>query len=141
MAEYQVPQFIEVEDKVIGPFTLKQFIFLAGGGGAAAGLVLYLHVIGFIIALPILALAAALAFYKVNNKSFTDMLEAGFTYFLGSRLYLWRKEDSAAQAPSAPVAPVSAPEARQKLGLNQNKLHDLARSLDIQDGSAAQPNE
>src|SRR3989344_2665997 len=31
--EYQVPQFIEVEDKIIGPLTLKQFIYLAGEAG------------------------------------------------------------------------------------------------------------
>ena len=30
---FQVPQFIEVEDKIFGPLTLKQFIYLAGAGG------------------------------------------------------------------------------------------------------------
>ena len=39
--EYQVPQFIEVEDKIFGPFTLKQFIYVAGGVGLCAILVLY----------------------------------------------------------------------------------------------------
>jgi len=31
--QYQVPQFIEIEDKIFGPLTLKQFLYLAGGGG------------------------------------------------------------------------------------------------------------
>jgi hypothetical protein len=30
---FQVPQFIEVEDKIFGPLTVKQFIYLAGGAG------------------------------------------------------------------------------------------------------------
>ena len=30
---YQVPQFIEVEDRIFGPFTFRQFIYLAGGAG------------------------------------------------------------------------------------------------------------
>ena len=30
---FSVPQFIDVEDKIIGPLTLKQFIYLAGGAG------------------------------------------------------------------------------------------------------------
>ena len=30
---FQVPQFIEVEDKIFGPLTLKQFIYVFGGGG------------------------------------------------------------------------------------------------------------
>lgn len=131
MAEYQVPQFIEVEDKIFGPLTLKQFIFLAGGVGISVPLVLYLHILGVIVALPILALSLALAFYKVNNKSFVDMLEAGFNYFFGSRLYLWKKDSSNSSDVPAAAAPVVV--ARQKLTLNENKLHDLARSLDIQE--------
>ena len=31
--QFQVPQFIEIEDKIIGPFTVKQFIYLVGGAG------------------------------------------------------------------------------------------------------------
>ena len=31
--QFQVPQFIEIEDKIFGPLTFKQFIYLAGGGG------------------------------------------------------------------------------------------------------------
>jgi len=30
--QYQVPQFIEVEDRIIGPLTLKQFLYLAFAG-------------------------------------------------------------------------------------------------------------
>lgn len=131
MAEYQVPQFIEVEDKIFGPLTLKQFIYLAGGAGMCVGLILYLHVIGFVLAVPIAALTLALAFYKMNNKSFTEILESGFNYFLGNRLYLWRKNTNT-ERQNAPVA-APTPEVRQKLGLSQTKLHDLARSLDIQD--------
>ena len=33
---FEVPQFIEIEDKIFGPFTWKQFVYLAGGVGLAA---------------------------------------------------------------------------------------------------------
>jgi hypothetical protein len=133
--EYQVPQFIEVEDKIFGPLTLKQFIYLAGGTGLCVVLVLYLGIFGLVLAAPVAALAAALAFYKVNNKTFVEMLEAGFNYYLGGRLYLWKKDEAPpVQLPveQAPVA-ATAEEARQKLALTRGKLHDLAWSLDIQD--------
>jgi len=131
--EYQVPQFIEVEDKIFGPFTLKQFVYVAGGVGLCAILLLYLPlIVGIILAIPVAAFTAALAFYRINNKPFVDILEAGFNYYIGNRLYLWKKE-----RPQAPVAPkVEAPVAAtdpQKLGLTQGKLKDLAWSLDIQD--------
>ena len=33
---FEVPQFIEIEDKIFGPFTWKQFVYLGGGIGLAA---------------------------------------------------------------------------------------------------------
>ncbi len=129
--EYQVPQFIEVEDKIFGPFTLKQFVYVAGGVGLCAILLLTLPLfLGIILALPVAALTAALAFFKINNKPFVEIMEAAFNYYIGNRLYLWRKEKNA--QPTAPVAPVEAP-GPQKLGLTQSRLKDLALSLDIQD--------
>ena len=135
--DYQVPQFIEVEDKIFGPLTLKQFIFLAGGIGICVVLFLYLPLlIAIIIAAPIAALSGALAFYKVNNKDFTQILGAGLAYYTKDHLYLWRKEpkEQAAQA----VAPAIEPETRQKLSLSSDRLHSLALSLDIQDQSGSQ---
>ncbi len=36
---FQVPQFIEHEAKIVGPFTLKQFMYVGAAGGIS--LVLY----------------------------------------------------------------------------------------------------
>ena len=33
MQQFVVPQFIDVEDKVIGPVTVRQFLILLVGGG------------------------------------------------------------------------------------------------------------
>ena len=132
--EYQVPQFIEVEDKIFGPLTLRQFIYIAGGAGLCAVFILLLPLfIGLILAIPVAAFAAALAFYKINGKPFIDVLEAGFTYYVGRRLYLWRKEQEvpgASQAAQAPVAPTALP----KEGLTRRKLEDLELSLDTKQG-------
>lgn len=131
--EYQVPQFIEVEDKIFGPLTLKQFIYLAGGAGLAAGLVLYLPLVfGVVLALPIAGLAVGLAFYKVNGKPLIDLIEAGFSYYLSHRLYLWKKQPKAAEAAvefSTEYA-LGAAAARPKLDLTTNRLKELAFSLD-----------
>lgn len=135
--EYQVPQFIEVEDRIFGPLTLRQFVFVAGGIGLCVALILYLPLlIGIALAIPVGAFAAALAFYKVNNKSFLDIVEAGFNYYTKERLYLWKKEPK-----SEMPAIVQAPQTvipREKLGLSGGKLKDLAWSLDIKDQNKAQ---
>ncbi len=132
--EYQVPQFIEVEDKIIGPFTLKQFIYLAGGGGLVVILLLFLPLfLGILLSIPVALLSLALAFYKVNGKSFVEMLEYGITFYLGKRKYTWRKEQEpvtkATLKEPAPVMPVPPKE-----GLTKRKLEALAWSLDVHTG-------
>jgi hypothetical protein len=135
--EYQVPQFIEVEDKIFGPLTLKQFVYVAGGVGLCAIILLSLPLlIGIILAAPVAAFTAALAFYKVNNKTFIEVLEAGFTYYLGSRLYLWKKEGQKSATIAAPQKEIPAP---VQAGLTEGKLKELAWSLDIQDRQPPQP--
>ncbi len=128
--DYQVPQFIEVEDKIFGPLTLKQFIYLAGGAGITAGLLLYLpFFVGVLFAIPVIAFSLALAFYKVNGKSFVEMLEYAFGYFTSRRLYLWKK----VQNPVTPqAAPTLTPEAvAPTKELTRRKLEDLAFALDV----------
>ena len=137
MMEYQVPQFIEVEDKIIGPLTLRQFIYVAGGAGIVVICLLLLPlVLGVIIAVPVAALSAALAFYKVNGKPFIEMLEYGIGYFLGRRLYLWKKEKNTVM-PDATAA-AAAPPITPKEQLSRRKLEELAWSLDIRDQGGAQ---
>ena len=77
---FQVPQFIEVEDKIFGPLTLKQFIYLAGGGGLSFLVYAFLHslTLSLVPIIAIMAVSAALAFYKVNNKPFVNVVEAAF---------------------------------------------------------------
>jgi hypothetical protein len=129
--EYQVPQFIEVEDKVFGPFSLKQFIYLAGGVGLVVILVLYLPLfLGILLSIPVVVFTLALSFYKVNNKSFVDILEAAVNFYTKNRLYLWKRQPKEAPKAAAPVV-----ETREKLRLTEGRLKELAWSLDIKDQS------
>lgn len=90
---FEVPQFIEVEDKIFGPLTWKQFIYVGGGLGLAAVLFFLTPFLVFIIfGLPVAGLTFMLAFFPVNNRPFSIFLESAVRYFRGSRLYLWQKK-------------------------------------------------
>lgn len=129
---FQVPQFIEVEDKIFGPFTLKQFIYLVGGAGLsylAYALIGNLFISAIVI-LPIVGLALALAFYKINNKPFINVVEAGFNYFLGNKLYIWKKVATPAKREETKDADeLTAGFYIPKL--SDSKLKDLTWGLDI----------
>ena len=74
---FQVPQFIEVEDKLFGPLTFKQFIYVAGGVGLCVILFIFLPTfLAILLSLPIGAFSAALAFFKINDKPFINVVEA-----------------------------------------------------------------
>lgn len=134
--EHQVPQFIEVEDKIVGPLTLRQFIYIAAGGGLCVLAYIYLPLLA---ALPVMGLAAAaaagLAFYKINGKPLIEILEAGFNYLTGAKLFLWRHESATPKAGSAIKEQVQAPVAAQPR-LSRGKLSELAWSLDVKEPGA-----
>lgn len=137
---YQVPQFIEVEDKIFGSLTLKQFIYLAGGAGLS--FVLYRFLPSLIYsAIPIiliLVFSAALAFFKVNNKPFINVVEAAFKYYTGAKLFIWKK------VPNEKTNEVQ--EAKEYAGImvpkiSDSKLKDLTWSLDIKESMYTDKNQ
>lgn len=128
--EYQVPQFIEVEDKIIGPLTLKQFIYLAGGAGLCVVSFTYLQVIAaLLLSALVVGFVVALAFYKINGKPFIEIIEAGFNYYTRAKLFLWKHQEPKATKDIA-AAPMAALRGTPKL--TRGKLSELTWSLDIQ---------
>ncbi len=132
--EFQVPQFIDIEDKIFGPFTFRQFLYLLGGVG---GVFLFYKLLPLYIAIfliiPWAALSAALVFYRVNNRPFIQVLESWFHFSLAPKLYLWKKapntnKQAASDAnPPAGGLPVIIPK------LSESKLKDMSWSLDVLD--------
>lgn len=128
---YQVPQFIEFESKIIGPFSFKQFVYLLGGtGGTYIFYKIFGMFPGILFILALWALAGSLAFVKINNKDFVDILAAGFSYLTKSKLYIWKKIDK----PATPEEQKERTDVTDSLlapSLSQSKLKDLAWSLDV----------
>lgn len=100
--QYHIPQHIDIEDKLFGPLTLKQAIYVAGGAG---GIYLVWRIIPYlVISAPIIfgiaLLTWALAFYPTEKlgRPFIEILEAGFNYMMRDKLYTWKKTTKEAQA-------------------------------------------
>ncbi len=131
---FQVPQFIEIEDKIFGPLTFKQFIYLLGGGGAVFILYVFLPIYLMVFfAIPVALFALALAFYQVNNQPFIKVVENAFYYLTSNKLYLWRKREVKMTSEAAKKTKVSENMPIVMSKLTSNKLGDLAWSLDIKE--------
>jgi len=133
---FQVPQFIEIEDKIFGPLSFKQFVYILGGVGIAYVLYRLLPLfIAIFFIIPVLALAGALAFYQINGKPFIHTLEAAFHFLKKKKLYLWQK--SKEEKPSAPRTAVNKETERAYNPitvprLSESKLKDLSWSLEVE---------
>ena len=132
--QFQVPQFIEVEDKIVGRLTLKQFLYLAGGAGAVIALYIYIpyKIVAILLIIPIAAFSLALTFYRINNRPFIDVVQSFFYYSIGSKLYLWKK------AEKKPVSQLTEQVQMAKSlisvpKMSESKLKDLTWSLDIKE--------
>jgi len=106
--QYQIPQFIETEDKIVGPFSIRQFVIVCGAGGMAAMLFFVLNTfIWFIVAIPIVGLGIALAFVKVNGRPFIATAMSAARYYWRPQTYVWQPEkiNLPKGAPTTPAAP------------------------------------
>lgn len=141
--QFKVPQFLAIEDKIFGPFTFKEFAYLAGGAGLC--FTLY-KLMGLVLgAIPILVVAGfslMLTFYKPNNKPFISMIESGLKYFTQSKLYIWKKRTNKITNEELRITNENKTQMmpRSELKLSGDKLRDLAWSLDVMDLSKHKEN-
>lgn len=145
---FQVPQFIEVEDKIFGPLTLKQFIYLAGGGGLSFLVYVILNslLLSFIPIAIIMGVAAGLAFYKVyDHFPLVAVAESAFKYYFGGKLYIWKKEEPKpkiqAETPQAAVKEAKNYASIMVPKISDSKLKDLTWSLDIKESLYSRQNQ
>jgi heme A synthase len=142
--QYQVPQFIEVEDKIFGPLTAKQFVYVAGGAGFFLALWLLLPLwLAILLGAPVAGLGAALAFFKINERPFIDTLQAAFYYLTRKKLYIWEKKKT--PVPSAGDIILASDQKEDPTqfvpAATGSRIKDLAWSLDIKESIYTNKNQ
>ncbi|OHA08462.1 MAG: hypothetical protein A3H69_00690 [Candidatus Sungbacteria bacterium RIFCSPLOWO2_02_FULL_47_9] len=131
MQQFQVPQFINIEDQIVGPLTLKQFLYLLGGGAFVIVTYSFLPFFLFLlVGLPVATLCSLLAFFKYNEQPFSKIIFSAINYYLKPRLYIWKNIPPPAHKQGEVVKKMDAASVPT---LTESKLSDLAWSLDIKE--------
>lgn len=96
---FVLPQFIDMETKIVGPFTLKQFVYV--GIGTAISFMLYMIssanqksfplVVCIAIIVIIEGIAFSLAFIKVNGISLPVIIKNSVRFAWAPKIYIWKK--------------------------------------------------
>jgi hypothetical protein len=91
---YTVPQFIEREPKIVGPFTFKQFSFIGAAGALSILLYFILPRFLFVIAaIFLMGTALAMVFLKISGFPLPVLIKNFFIFLTSKKIYLWKKKD------------------------------------------------
>jgi hypothetical protein len=133
MAQYKVPQDVEADDKLLGPFSFRQFVYLLIAGGLAALAVglFQLFPLLAIIPLPPILLFVALALPLKKDQPMETYLAAIVSYYLKPHTRLWTpgQRESTIQI----TAPKKVEESRTRDITGEEATHRLSFLADIVD--------
>ncbi|MDB4940402.1 MAG: hypothetical protein JWO40_827 [Candidatus Doudnabacteria bacterium] len=92
--QYPVPQFIDIEDKIIGPFTLKQFGFFFGGGILVVVIfkIFQFGIVFILLGVPIALLTLFISFGKFNGKPMYEGIPIFIKFLSAPKVMIFQKE-------------------------------------------------
>jgi len=142
MRQYTVPQFIDIEDKIIGPITVRQFLIMLFDGLLIA-LIYRLADFALFVILGLIfgTIGVVLAFVKINGQPFHYFLLNILQTSLRPALRVWDKSLTYGEAKILIEVPPALPEkvSVTKERATASKLSEL--SLVVNTGGAYKPEE
>lgn len=131
---FALPQFIEREPKIVGPFTFKQFVFVGIAGAICFVFYFSFPFTVFIMACIVLGGGSlALAFIKIGGRPLPSILANFLKFNLTPRMYIWRKTEKPITVVRKKVKKKS-PEEEEELPLKiaeKSQLKKLGTKIEI----------
>ena len=133
MAQYKVPQDVEADDKLLGPFSFRQFVYLMIAGGliaTAVGLFQLLPLLA-IIPVPFAIFFLALALPLKKDQPMETYLAAVLSYYLKPHARVWMPGQK--DVPILITAPKKVDDTRTRDITGEEATHRLSFLADIVD--------
>lgn len=128
--QFKVPQNIDIEDKIIGPLTMMQFIYLLVGGA-----IVYIFFQSYALSgpfwvtgFPVALITLAFSFVKVQDQSFPKFIVSLIFYLFRPKQRVWHKVE-AYEEKKITAKPAEKPKFAKK-HLESSELEKLADILD-----------
>jgi hypothetical protein len=127
--QFVIPQFLEVESKIIGPVTVRQFVIMMSAGLIA---VIQYRIFDFslflILAVPTISIALVIAFVKIHGLPFHFMMLNYMQTLRRPGIRVWNKNrsDSEIKAMMNRKEPIPPPAPYRKPPLSGSHLRDLS---------------
>ncbi len=128
---FNVPQYIDVEDKIAGPLTAKQLLWMIGMG---ATLFVFWTVLDketfYVLAIPVVLIFVALAFYRPYDQSLISFIGLGISYLFSPKVYSWKRISSGKIEKI--ISQTEKEKKEEKKNLSEKDIEELARLLDTE---------
>jgi hypothetical protein len=141
MGTYKVPQNVEAEDKILGPLTLKQFIYAIIGIGYGFLMFAILRsviLLWLLIGVPPMLFLLALGLYQKDDQPLETYVIAVAQFIARPKFRKWRKEPIAEVFRVEPPPPKAEPVQRDPSEV-RSQLQQLAELVDTRGWSAKEP--
>jgi len=131
MQQFVIPQFIDVEDKILGPITVRQFILMIIGGGIVFLLFRILAFTFFLITgVPVAAVTLLFAFVRVNGRPMHYFVVSLIQTLRRPMLRVWNKRDIAASPKMKNKAESTVEPVTPRPPLDRSRLAELSLVVD-----------
>ncbi|MBR5419199.1 PrgI family protein [Candidatus Saccharibacteria bacterium] len=133
MAQYKVPQDVEADDKLIGPFSFRQFVYLmiAGGLIAVAFVLFQIFPVLVIVPIPFIIFLGILALPLKKDQPMETYLSAVIDFYLKPQKRVWMPGQT--DATITVTAPKKVEDNRTKNLSQEEASHRLSFLADIVD--------
>ncbi|OGL66900.1 hypothetical protein A2856_00130 [Candidatus Uhrbacteria bacterium RIFCSPHIGHO2_01_FULL_63_20] len=138
--QFVVPQFIDAEDKILGPVTARQFIIMLVAFLTVAVLYKLVPFIWFLLlGVPIIIVGGVVAFVRINGQPFHYFILNLTQTFRKPQLRVWDKSLTTAEIKDLmkDVTPPPPPPPARKAPVSASKLAEL--SLVVNTGGVYKP--
>jgi len=129
-----VPQYIDIEDKIVGPLTAKQLGWMFAMGATLLVCYSLFEKSAFIgIAVVVVLIFVALAFYRPNGMTLIAFIGSSISFLFRPKVYVWRRieEKMAPRITQKEKTEIDTEEeGRQKKKLNFSEVEGFAEVLD-----------
>ena len=140
--QYVVPQFIDVEDKIVGPLSVRQFIILVVGVLLEVTFYKIFRLIPFVlVGIPTFVITATFAFIKINGMPFHFFLLNLIQSLRKPKLRVWDKKLNTAEVKQGMIAPPPLPPIPSTRKASPTTSHLQELTLLVNTGGAYKPEE
>ena len=130
---FSVPQFIDVEDKIVGPLTWKQLGWIVAMGAVILiAFSIFDATLSIIIAIPTVLFFAAMAFYRPSGLPMITFIANATLFLFRPKVAVWQRpvaDFSTTQSTPSQERKQAVPPETDKT-LTRDKLDALARMID-----------